>query len=511
MQLTISTTHFPATDLGYLLHKHPDRLQGFDITAGKAWVFYPEASETKCTATLLVEIDAIDLVRTLKSPGNALMLQHYVNDRPYVASSFTSHAISKVFASAMNGRCDKRPELLGVVMPFEVRVSVVKVNGGVELMDRLFAPLGYAVEAERQLLDAHFPEWGESAYYRLRLTGQVTLSDLLSHLFVLIPVMDADKHYYIGEHEVEKLLDKGAGWLAGHPEKEMIVRRYLKNMSKFAARALAGLEVDSKQYAVGSGQDAVGSGQDGVCNGQYAVGSRQDGVGDEGGLLLVEVGGEEEEVVNEALAVVKERRNGLHYLRLEAALEQIKASGAVSVADLGCGEGKLLRLLLKEKQFERILGMDVSFSSLQRAKENLHFDRMAPKQLERISLIQGSLNYRDARIAGFDAVALVEVIEHLDSDRLGAMTRVVFEFAKPKLVVLTTPNVEYNVKYETLSAGVFRHSDHRFEWTRGEFLEWATGVGERFGYLVEILGVGEVDEVVGSSSQMGVFRLGLAL
>jgi 3' terminal RNA ribose 2'-O-methyltransferase Hen1 len=130
---------------------------------------------------------------------------------------------------------------------------------------------------------------------------------------------------------------------------------------------------------------------------------------------------------------------------------------------------------------------------------------MPPKQRERIELIHGSLMYRDQRLAGFDAAAVVEVIEHLDPPRLAAFERVAFEFARPGTVVLTTPNAEYNVKWPSLPAGRFRHRDHRFEWTREQFEGWATGIAERFGYAVRFVPVGPVDAAVGAPSQMGVF------
>jgi 3' terminal RNA ribose 2'-O-methyltransferase Hen1 len=196
----------------------------------------------------------------------------------------------------------------------------------------------------------------------------------------------------------------------------------------------------------------------------------------------------------------------LHDARVQHVASELTSSAAKRVLDLGCGEGKLIRELLKDRQFEEIVGMDVSYRSLELASERLHLDTMPPKQKERIKLIQGSLMYRDKRLAGFDAAAVVEVIEHLDEPRLAAFERVLFEFARPQTVVLTTPNAEYNVKFETLPAGQFRHRDHRFEWTREQFQKWAKRIGERFGYSVEFKPVGDEDQKVGAPTQMGVFR-----
>jgi 3' terminal RNA ribose 2'-O-methyltransferase Hen1 len=161
--------------------------------------------------------------------------------------------------------------------------------------------------------------------------------------------------------------------------------------------------------------------------------------------------------------------------------------------------------LLKEKQFTAIVGMDVSHRALEIARDRLHFDRLPPAQKERLHLLHGSLIYRDQRLSGFDAAAVVEVIEHLDAARLVAFERVLFECARPGHVVLTTPNREYNVKWETLPAGKFRHRDHRFEWTRAELQAWAGGVAARFGYTVRFLPVGPEDSAVGAPTQMAVF------
>ena len=121
-------------------------------------------------------------------------------------------------------------------------------------------------------------------------------------------------------------------------------------------------------------------------------------------------------------------------------------------------------------------------------------------------MIHGSLTYRDRRLEGFAAAAVVEVIEHLDPPRLSAFERAVFEFAKPRTVVLTTPNREYNVTWENVGTGKLRHPDHRFEWTRQEFRDWAEGISGRYGYSVRFLPVGPVDEALGSPTQMGVFE-----
>ena len=465
MLLTITTTHIPATDLGFLLHKHPDKFQSVDLSIGKAHIFYPVNSEKKSTIALLLDIDPIDMVRGSRNfSGKEFTLGQYVNDRPYVASSFMSVALSKAFSTAMNGKCAKKPELVATKMPFILKIAVLPVpHGGEILIRKLFEPLGYKVKLKRHILDNKFKDWGESKYFTVELSNTITTKELLSHLYVLIPALDNDKHYFVSQNEIEKLLEKGKGWLESHPEKEQITKRYLINLNSLTKQALERLNEDGKL----------------------------------------------EENVEEQLSREEiKKKETLHQKRLAVVLEQIKMSEAKTVIDLGCGEGKLLRMLLKERQFSKIAGMDISYNELVKAKDRLHWEELAPKQKDRIELFQGALTYKDKRLEGFDAAAIVEVIEHLDENRLQSFERVVFEFARPKTVVVTTPNAEYNELFENMEAGSMRHTDHRFEWTRLEFEDWAKKVAENNNYKVQFLPVGQEEEKVGAPSQMGIFTNG---
>jgi 3' terminal RNA ribose 2'-O-methyltransferase Hen1 len=251
--------------------------------------------------------------------------------------------------------------------------------------------------------------------------------------------------------------------LQSHPERELIVKRYLRYQWRLSDEALARLIGDEETDPDAEQEKRTG----------------------------------EEEAIEKPIA--------LNQLRLEAVMQAVTESGATRVIDLGCGEGKLLKELLKQREIQEIAGMDVSHRSLEIASERMHFDTMPPKQKERIRLFQGSLMYKDGRLAGFETATAIEVIEHLDPPRLAAFERVVFEHAKPITVIITTPNSEYNVRFETLPAGQFRHKDHRFEWTRQQFQSWAREVAQRFGYTVTFRPVGEVDTEVGSPTQMGVF------
>lgn len=462
MLLTIETTHKPATDLGFLLHKHPDRLHSRALAFGQAHGFYPEAGEDLCRFALLLDVDPVALVRGRGGKRSEGLLAQYVNDRPYAASSFLSVAISRVLSTALGGRSKNRPELAGQPLPLAATVTPLPCRGAEDVAERLFAPLGYRVSTSGGLLDETQPDWGPSPYVTLRLDGELRLAELLSHLYVLVPVLDNQKHYWVGDDEVEKLLRHGEGWLAGHPEQRFIAQRFLKHRRSLVRDALDRLaEAPDPEAQDPEAQDR-----------------------DEAEL---------------------EKPIRLNDLRLAAVVEELQAAGAKRVLDLGCGEGRLLRELMKVPQFEAITGVEVSALALERAAERLHLERMTPRQRARLRLLQGALTYRDARLEGFDAAALVEVIEHLDPPRLEAFARALFDCARPGRVVVTTPNREYNAKFETLAEGKLRHGDHRFEWTRAEFAAWADDVCGRFGYSVRFRPIGEVDAVLGAPTQMGVF------
>lgn len=465
MLLTISTTHRPAADLSFLLHKHPNKFQSFDLSFGKANVFYPEVADDRCTACLMLDVDAVGMVRG-GSINENFSLGQYVNDRAYTASSFMSVAIAQVLGSALNGKCKDRPELASTAIPLEARIDALSVRGGEKVLRAMFEPLGYDVEASRHSLDDQFPEWGESPYHSVVLRRTTTLSELLTHLYVLIPVFDSRKHYFVGPDEIEKLLAKGQGWLATHPEKDEIARRYLRFQPSLYRLALSRLVVEE------------------------------------------EPSDEEEESPEKSVAEERlERPMSLNEQRLASVLAVLRSCGAKRVLDLGCGEGKLIRELTHDRQFEEVLGIDVSIRALEIAHRRLKLDRLSAAQASRVNVVHGSLMYRDRRLEGFDAATVVEVIEHLDPPRLQSFERSLFEFARPKNIVLTTPNQEFNVTWSTLPAGQFRHADHRFEWTRAEFESWANRQATRFGYSVRFLPVGPEHPELGPATQMAVFRL----
>ncbi len=465
LTMTAPDAATPATDLGFLLHKHPDRLQSFDVAMGVAQVCYPEATPERCTVALVLEVDPIALVRGRKNGPGAFELGQYVNDRPYAASSFLAVALGNVFRTALSGRCDQRPQLAAEAVPLEVNLPSLPCRNGAELIERLFAPLGWAVETTKVPLDPAFPEWGDSRYFSVRLAGRLRLADALTSLYVLLPVLDNAKHYWVAEDEVDKLLRAGGDWLAAHPERELITQRYLKHRRAYVQSALAQL-AEADDIAPEALDDAL-----------------------------------DEPVVTE----LPDRPEPLAMLRRGSVLAALRASGARRVLDLGCGGGALLHDLLADPSFTEIVGLDVSAHALELAARKLKLDRRGERARDRITLRQSSLTYRDRSLEGYDAAVLMEVIEHVDPDRLPALERSVFQYAKPVTVVVTTPNVEYNVRFPTLPEGHSRHRDHRFEWTRAEFRDWAEGVAERRGYDVRYLPVGPDDPEVGPPTQLAVF------
>ena len=581
MLLTITCTSAagsatPATDLGFLLHKNPDRVQEFGLSYGTAHVLYPQATPDRCTAALLLEVDPVRLVRGQAKGPQAFALGQYVNDRPYAASSLLSVAIGTVFRSALRGECAQRPELARTPLPLRLELPALGCRGGPELAERIFAPLGWSVDATPLPLDPAFPEWGDSAHLRLVLTGPVRLADALNHLYVLLPVLDGAKHYWLDNDEVDKLLRAGGSWLAAHPERGWITRRYLARRESLVRTALARLaELDNSdpeqlgavdeaiqadettaephaeaRYATGPPATAsspaapapttpppatsvpVGTTPDETTSfdTEAAGGARPSSdrpatyspaidnvtdtpVGAPGhhALARTTAVSDASRRREDPISATAARVNGgtptvsLAVQRRAAVVAALREVGAARVLDLGCGEGGLLRDLLGDSSFREIMGVDVSTRALSIARRRLRLDRLPDMVARRLTLRQGSLTYTDSALRGFDAVVLMEVVEHIDPPRLPAVEYVVFGAAAPQAVLVTTPNAEYNVRYDGLPAGAFRHSDHRFEWSRAEFRSWAQRVAGHYGYGVRFAPIGLPDPEVGPPTQLAVF------
>ncbi len=447
MLITITYEGTNTQQLGYLLHKNPYAAQEFSLTFGKAYVFYPEVSDERTTAALLLDINSLDLAKGKENSSNTGLFD-YVNDRPYTSNSFMSVALNRVLGTAMKGRCDKNQALADTPLDLTANVYMLRCEND-ELPKSIFEPLGYMVIIERKLLDDRFPEWGDSPYIDLTIKGRVKLSELLNHLYVTIPVFDGNKHYFIDESEIEKLFSHGGDWLKTHPYRETITKGYFNNIRSITKSALG--------------------------------------------------------IISEDNDTEQPKQKPLDTERLDTITQAVLDSGAKSVLDLGCGEGKYVARLLNEPQISRITAADVSVKALEAAKNRI--DKMTQRQKDRVEFIQASAICRDRRFEGHDCCLLIEVIEHIDEDMLPVMERVVFELAKPKTVIVTTPNLEYNANYEFLNEGELRHSDHRFEWNRVEFRSWTEKISEKYGYKVRITGIGNEDEIYGAPTQMGVFEL----
>ena len=457
MLLTITTTHEPATDLGYLLHKNPEHPQSYDLPFGRAHVFYPVVEAARCQAALMLDIDAVRLVR-----GPGAVLTDYVNDRPYVSSSFMSVAIARVLGTALGGRSKERAELAATPIPLEIGIAAVPCRGGASLVEQLFKPLGYQIAVE-----GNGTEGAAGRYHNIELrAGDKTLGTALTHIYVLLPVLDNQKHYWIGEAELKKLLDRGKGWLEEHSSRDLIVQRYLGHRRSLTTEARAVLE----EARGGADGDEAEQEADAATSGEAAP-----------------------------------KHKNLHTQRLDWVVEQLQGARAARVVDVGCGEGRLLARLLEAPEFTEIVGTDASTRSLELAGRRLRLRRMPEERRKRIQLMQSGLTYRDDRLAGYDAAAVVEVIEHIDPERVRAFEIALFEHMRPRTVVLTTPNREYNIRFDNLTTRGLRHRDHRFEWTRDEFAEWAAGVCERHGYEVETGGIGAEDDKAGQPTLRGLF------
>ncbi len=445
---------YSARDLGFLLHKHPDHLHVRETAQGRVTIFFPQVSDAATRAVIHLDVDPVALVRG-KGQTEGLLTQ-YVNDRPYAANSLLSVAMGRALGQTLSGKSKERQALAERALPYSLRVAPVAVSGGLEIVERLFQPLGYRIDARP------IDESGRRVVYDLRLSITARLAEILTHLYVLVPVLDNAKHYWIDRAEIEKLLAKGGDWLPAHPEKELIARRSLKHRRGLVEEALD---------------------------------------------RLAEVLSEEDEAPSpDAGEEALEKPIRLHDQRLDAVRDAVLAAGARTVLDLGCGEGRLIRRLMREAGIDRILGVDPSVRALENAKRRLHLDDAGEALRDRVQVQMGSLTYGDRRWAGFDAATLIEVIEHVDPPRLSALELSLFAAARPRLVVVTTPNRDYNVLFEGMPEGSLRHGDHRFEWTRAEFAAWAQRVAGEHAYVAEILPIGPVDETHGAPSQMALFR-----
>ena len=445
MLITITNKTEPATDLGYLLHKHPDRIHQIDLAFGQATVFFPVANTDLCTACLFVDVDPLAVVGGRGSLGH--VDAPYVNDRPYVGSSLLSSAITKVFGTALSGRCKERPDLVEAQLELTIKIPALNVKGGESLLRRLFEPLGYLV----QIGDGHSDDGHSgSGPFTVELSAIKSIREVLSQLSLLIPVADGHVHQWVDETHVAKAIERSESWLPYHPDAPLIIRRAFKNQSSLVKKAQEYLPMQT-----------------------MILGST------------------------------------LNDMRFNAVAKALEELGSKRVVDLGCGYGELIARLGRSPQFTSLLGVDVSKRTLELATQRLCEGPLANQLGKRIQFKHGSLMYRDPAIQGFDAALLIEVIEHVDEDRLCTLERVVFGLGRYDAVIVTTPNREYNTILALNADQAMRHGDHRFEWTRAEFGAWVERIAQEYGFKAEIRGIGPASEQLGPPTQMVVFtRLG---
>ena len=444
MLIAITSRTRPASDLGYALHKHPDRVQQFDVGYGKATVFYPVASEDECTFVMVVEVDPVRLARGPEHTRGGGLVTDYVTDRPYAASSMLAVAIGKVLSTATAGRCEKKPELAAKPMDLEVEISTVR-NLAQDRVRSLFTDLGYKVEIEGKEQDRYVT-------VRTR-SDRWTLGETLRQIRVLLPAIDGRHHHYVNDEDVAHLLRHGEGWLDSHPQGTWISRRYLARKRSLAEQAVRALEARNE-----SEDEPPWTGP---------------------------------------------TRESLQRARIDRVTERLVESGARIVADLGCGEGALVRELAKEPAISKVVGIDISANRIEQAKRRLA-RQLGPSETDKTSLLTGAIGVQDARWSDCDAAALVETIEHIDVERLDMVERNVFGREHLRCIIVTTPNREYNHHYG-LEEGQKRHRDHRFEWSREEMREWAQGICQRYGLEASHEGIGEHHPDDGWPTQMAVF------
>ncbi len=460
MFLALQAQISPGQDLGYLLHKHPDAHYQQESSLGLAHVFYPEVLADSATAVLMLEVDTIGSLRSKRKQH--LGMEQYINDRPYVAGSLLSVAIAQHLGSALNGHSRERPERVDEALPLTLTLAAVASRGGPEWFQTLFEPLGYQWQVERYAYPgvqstSDIDKSPESPYYTLTLKHCLPLNQALSHLYVLLPVLDRHKHYFYGPDEVDKLLRHGQGWLEKHPAQEQIAQRYLAHRRSFATDALQQLMAEPTPAPDHSSRESQ-----------------------------------------------LEAPLTLNQLRIQAIVDFINSKNPHRVIDLGCGEGRILEAILKQTHTPQVIGVDVSPQELERAEKRLKLEWMTESQLERLKLYQSSALYRDQRLAGADCLLLIEVIEHLESYQLERLARVVFGESAAQNILITTPNRDYNSVFG-MAINQLRHPDHRFEWSQSEFKDWCQQQAERYGYTLQIDGIGPQDPESGHPTQSACF------
>ena len=446
MQLTIRATGDNVKAVSYLLAKNPNNLYERNHKGHAVRMFYSLFTDTVLELTVFVTPDPLTL---MQQSSNAYDITHYINDREFAVSSIFTSLIRSAFGTALNGQ-PKENYVQWVNQPFlfDFGIGPVVTDLSDEKIRRLFEPLGYEVGIEYGETNYAFQMKVKSTARYLTLTGNVTLQKGLQQLFVLIPVLDNYKHYFIDENEIEKIKRYGEGWLDTHPEKTFIIQKALRFKEVYSL-------LEERKENNTSQEKSVSS---------------------------------------------KVRLNELRYKRIVEVVSNLPVKK--SVVDLGSGEGKLAVQLGFIDGVQEILAVEPS------EKEQLKARRRFEKVKDRTAFVEptpmwGSLFYYDERLKNKDVIILCEVIEHIDEERLPKIMDLLLRDYKPGVLLITTPNREYNEVYDMQDAK--RHDDHRFEWTRAEFEQWCAEKNQSGHYELTFDGIGEMHAIHGFPTQMCLF------
>lgn len=465
MLFTLTCTGPHAPRLPELFNRNPQELHTVTLSAGRVHLFFPELTSERVTAAFLLDLEPAGVERRPRGGMHApKLVADILHDRAYISSATLISALGPLLEPILEP-CGKTARAgCQQSLPLEAHLHAVTCRrGGVALLQRLFVPLGFELHAEPLVPMAQ--QGGGSYVWQLVLKRECPLQVFLRHLYLLTAVMDDDAPEWEREDEAERLLTLGETWLSDHPEQAWIlergrsIRRRLLHPGLEPLLSMAGERPVDRLRALEPGLEARL----------------------EAGLNLVS-------------------------RRLQAVVRVLEQQRISRVGDLGCGEGRLLKELLARPQFKRIVGLDVAVECLERASRRLRLDQLPEAQADRVQLLHGSVLYYDKRLEGLEALTLLEVLEHIDPEKLPLVEEVLFEGLRPPLVIVTTPNQSFNGRLEGLLAGQLRHSDHRFEWTREQARRWAEGVSYRHSYRFQLEELGERDLEVGAPTVMVIFQ-----
>ncbi|WP_342431763.1 3' terminal RNA ribose 2'-O-methyltransferase Hen1 [Neobacillus sp. FSL H8-0543] len=443
MQLSLTVRGTGAETVSYLIAKNPTNLYERNEKGFKVRLVYPTFTNDEAEFLIYVQPDPIDLAR---NSAEKYDITSYINDREFAVSSIFVSAIRKALGTALNGKPDEEyTEWVDHPFVMELNFGPVATDLNDREIEDLFKPIGYKVTIESGV--STFREKSSAKF--ITITGEQTVQNALKHISTLIPVIDNYKHYFIDEREVEKLDRYGDDWLESHPAKLLILKRALRYQS---------LIVKSKFYH--REQSTKG--------------------------------------------IVEQPKVRLNEQRYDAIVNYIKGlPNRETIVDLGAGEGKLSVQFGFIDGVKEILSIEPSSKSRVKAIKRFQEENDKERYIEPKSLA-GSLYYFDERLQNKDIIVLCEVIEHIDEHRLPNIFKTIVNDYRPRILIVTTPNQEYNVVYEMDDE--MRHDDHRFEWTRAEFREKCEQWTKDSSYQVSFQGIGEEIESYGQPTQMAIFR-----